>query len=109
MKSNATVIRLVLLTIVVLFTASATSALAMNEELIGAVMKTDQGVALSTDSGEYLILGRDLKNLTGETVAITGDVEIGAMTKTIHVTSVKLLTPEDVIDPPAATSPMHKV
>ena len=108
MKANPIIIGVMLLTIATLFFATAIPALAMNEELIGAVVKTDQGVALSTDSGEYLILGRDLKNLTGETVAITGDVEIGAMTKTIHVTSVKLLTPEDVIDPPAATSPIHK-
>lgn len=108
MKTNPSVIRLILLLTVVLFAASATSAFAMKEELIGAIVKTDNGVALSTDSGEYLILGRDLTNLTGETVAVTGTVEDGALSKSIYVTSVKLLTPEDIIDPQSPTSPMHK-
>jgi hypothetical protein len=82
-----------------LLTASA--ALAMNEELVGALVKTDQGCVLSTENGEYLILGKDLTGLEGKTVAVTGNVEDGAKSKTIRVNSVKVLNNKDIIDPSA--------
>lgn len=68
------------------------------------MVKTDQGVALSTDGGEYLLLNKDLENLTGKTVAVTGNVEDGVLSKTIRVASVKVLNPRDIIDPPAKTT-----
>jgi hypothetical protein len=98
----------VLLAVVLLFTAMLTSAIAMNEELIGALVKTDQGVALSTESGEYLILDRDMRGLIGETVVVSGNVERGTMAKTIHVTSVRVLDPKDIIDPPRSASTGNK-
>ena len=107
MRTKQSMFRFMLFVFVILFAATSTSALAMNEELVGAVVKTDQGVALSTDAGEYLITGKDLGQYAGETVAVTGEVEDGVLTKTIHVTSVRLLNPKDIIDPPT-TAPGQK-
>ncbi len=101
MKRYATRIRLSALFIGIVFLLTTSAALAMDEELVGAVVKTDQGCALSTDAGEYLILGKDLTGLIGKTVAVKGNVEVGAMSKTIRVSSVKVVADKDIIDPAA--------
>jgi hypothetical protein len=101
MKPSTTRIGLLAMVIGIVFLLTASAALAMNEELVGAVVKTDQGCALSTDSGEYLILGKDLTGLDGKTVTVIGNVEDGVKSKTIRVNSVKVLTNKDIIDPSA--------
>ena len=88
----------------IVFLLTTTAALAMNEELIGAVVKTDQGYALSTDSGEYLILGNRLDGLEGNTVAVTGNVENGSESSTIRVNSFKVVANKDIIDPAIRTA-----
>lgn len=102
MNAKLNIIRPVLLAFVIFFAATATSALAMTEELVGTVVKTDDGVALSTDAGEYLVLGKDLDIYSGDTVAVTGDVEVGALAKTISVASVSMLDVNPVVKPSAA-------
>jgi hypothetical protein len=79
--------------------STTTTALAMNTKLIGGVVKTDQGCALSTHSGEYLLLGKSLTNLEGKTVAVTGNVEHGAEISTMRSRSVKVLANKDIVDP----------
>jgi hypothetical protein len=101
MKYSTTRIGLLAMVIGIVFLLTASAALAMNEELVGAVVKTDQGCVLSTDSGEYLILGKDLTGLESKTVAVTGNVEDGVKSKTIRVNSVKVLNNKDIIDPSA--------
>jgi hypothetical protein len=108
MKTKPTMIRIMLLIFAFLFAATATSALAMSEELVGTVVKTDNGTALSTDAGEYLILGKNLENLTGKDVAVTGDVEIGALAKTIRVATVSILDVNTAVKPPTAKATTHK-
>ena len=100
MKRNKTLIHSIVLAIGIFFAATATSALAMNEDLVGAVVKTDQGAALSTNNGEYLVLGKDLSNMIGKTVVVVGNVENGILSKTIRVQSVKVLNDTDIVDPP---------
>jgi hypothetical protein len=78
---------------------TSTSALAMRETLVGAVIKTDTGVALSTPMGEYLPLGRRLNPMEGKTLSVTGDVENGVESNTIHTRWFKVLTDKDTIDP----------
>jgi hypothetical protein len=107
MQRNKTLIRAIVMTAAIFFAATATSALAMNEDLVGAVVKTDQGAALSTDSGEYLVLGKNLSDMTGETVAVTGNVEDGVISKTIRAQSVKVLDKNDIIDPSASPTATH--
>ena len=104
MQRNKTLIRSIIITVGIFFAATITSALAMNESLVGAVVKTDQGVALSTDSGEYLVLGRNLSDMIGKTVAVTGNVELGVMSKTIQARSVKVLAKNDIIDPSTSST-----
>ena len=77
---------------------TSTSALAMKETLVGAVVKTDAGVALSTAGGEYLPLGRRLNAMEGKTLAVTGYVENGIESNTIQVRWVKVLADKDIID-----------
>ncbi len=101
MKSSTTRIGRLAMVIGIVFLLTTSAAMAMNEELVGAVVKTDQGCALSTDSGEYLILGKDLTGVEGKTVTVTGNVEDGVKSKTIRVNSVKVMTNKDIIDPSA--------
>jgi hypothetical protein len=111
MQRNQTLIRSIVVAIGLLFAFTATAAWAAPASLVGAVVKTDQGTALSTDSGEYLLLGKDLSGMIGKTVSVTGNVEDGALTNTIQVKSVRVLSDKDVIDPtapktaPAGSSP----
>jgi hypothetical protein len=80
------------------FLMTATAALAMNEKLVGAVVKTDQGVALSTAHCEYLPLGRRLIGMAGKTLTVTGKVENGVESSTIQVYGVKVLADKNTID-----------
>ena len=107
MNVKPTIIITALLAVVFFFAATATSALAMTEELVGTVVKTDNGTALSTAAGEYLILGKDLEIYTGDTVAVTGDVEVGALAKTIRISSVRMLGVNPVSKPPWADTTIH--
>jgi hypothetical protein len=82
----------------IVFLMTTTSALAMKEKLVGAVVKTDQGVALSTNHGEFLPLGRRLDGMVGKTLAVTGNVENGVESSTIQVQGFKVLSSKDTID-----------
>jgi hypothetical protein len=99
-----TVIGILLLAAGIVIVLTAGPAMAMEEEIIGAVVKTDQGAALSTEAGEYLILGKNLDKLIGKTVAVTGQVEEGADTQTIRADSVRILVDKDIVDPPDVQS-----
>lgn len=100
MQGNKTLMSAMVLVVGILLLAIVPAAMAMNEELVGAVVKTDQGAALSTDSGEYLLIGKDhLSGMIGKTVVVTGNVEEGSLSKTIRVESVKVLKNKDIIDP----------
>jgi hypothetical protein len=99
MPSNKTLIRSIVVAMSIVFTFAVASAFAASENLIGAVVKTDQGTALSTDGGEYLLLGKDLSGMIGKTVSVTGNAEDGALVNTIRVKSVKVLSNKDFVDP----------
>ena len=90
---------LLVMTMMVLMAVMASPALASNETLIGAVVKTDAGAALSTNDGEYLTLGKDLSAFSGMTVIVSGDVENGALVNTVRVKEMQVLSPNDLIDP----------
>ena len=104
MRPKTTAIGILLLAAGVVIVLTAGPARAMKEEIIGAVVKTDQGAALSTEAGEYLILGKNLDKLIGKTVAVTGRVEEGVDTQTIRVDSVRVLTDKDLVDLPGVQS-----
>lgn len=73
--------------------AMVSSAAAMGEQIIGKVVRSDSGNVLVADSGEYLLSGKPVANLTGKTVVADGDVEYGSTAKTLHVDTVRVLQP----------------
>jgi hypothetical protein len=108
MKNNNALVRSIILAAGILLIVSASSALASTEALDGAVVKTDQGAALSTDGGEYLILGNNLSGMIGNTVLAKGNVESGVLSITIRILSDKVLSRRDLIDPSTAKGTAKK-
>lgn len=71
--------------------AVSVKAAAEEEVITGMVVKTEQGLAIAADDGDYLIKGRDLSNMEGKMVEATGMVsEIGKV-RVIYVTSFEEL------------------
>jgi hypothetical protein len=99
MKYSNKMVGSIMLASGILFAAGASSALASIKDLHGAVVKTDQGAALSTDGGEYLILGKNLSGMVGKTILAKGKVESGVLSNTIRIKSDKVVSRRDLIDP----------
>jgi hypothetical protein len=79
---------------------SVVSAMAMPEEIVGTVMKNGNTYNLLAESAEYMVVaGNKLNNYVGDTVAVTGNVTLGAEFPTLHVDSVKVLSHKDLITP----------
>jgi hypothetical protein len=90
---------------VLTLTISVPAAMAMEEEVVGAVINTGVGYAIVANSGEYLVLNKDLSKYVGDTVAVNGNVEIGAETLSFDpINSIQVLSNRDLIDPPSAQS-----
>lgn len=98
MVQKKKLIRSIVVVMGVMLTFAVTTAFTATEDLVGAVVKTDQGAALSTEDGEYLFLGRNLYGMIGKTVLVTGNVENGVLASTVRVKSVKVLSSTDLID-----------
>ena len=75
------------------------SAFAMEEKIVGTVMKNGDTYALLAPSAEYMVVGKDLKNYVGDTVAATGDVYVDSEFATIHIDSVRVVAYKDLITP----------
>jgi ankyrin repeat protein len=68
----------------------AASAIAAEERIAGTIQKTDQGIVLSADNGNtYIIIGKDLSEMIGRTVSVTGTLAESASGKILTVVSVK--------------------
>lgn len=61
------------------------------EEISGTVVRTEDGIALFSDSGSYMIAGQELGDLVGRTVKVTGTIDEGAEKPIITVISVSLI------------------
>jgi hypothetical protein len=69
---------------------AATGAIASDESITGTIEKTDQGIVISADNGDsYIVLGKDLSDMVGETVTATGTLSEGQTGKTLTVISVE--------------------
>lgn len=55
----------------------------------GIVARTDNGLAIRSGGGEYMVAGKDLSNLVGKKVAATGTITDFGGRKTIAVTSAR--------------------
>jgi hypothetical protein len=106
MKRHRNICSVWMAAVVLTLIISVPAAMAMEEEVVGAVVDTGVGYAISANSGEYIVLNTDLSKYVGDTVAVSGHVEIGADTLTLdHINTIQVLSKQDLIDPPGA--PTH--
>jgi len=99
-KCNVWVMAVVLTLII-----SVPAAMAMEEEIVGAVIDTGVGYAIIANSGEYLVLNKDLSKYVGDTIAVNGNVEIGVDTLAFdHINTIQVLSKRDLIDPSGVQS-----
>ena len=61
------------------------------EEISGTVVKTDEGIALFSDQGNYMVEGKDLSEMIGKNVKVTGTVQENQGQKVITVSSVSVV------------------
>ena len=47
-------------------------AAAEEETIAGTVVKTDKGIVIEADDGDYLVKGQDLSKMVGKMVEVTG-------------------------------------
>ena len=85
--------------VVFLILFSVGNAMAMEEEIVGTVMQNGGTYALLAHSGEYLVVGKNLKDYVGDTVAATGEVYTGAKIQTIRIDSFRVIAHNDLITP----------
>lgn len=77
---------------------SVPTAMAMQEEIVGAVIDTGVGYAVIANSGEYLVLNMDLSKYVGDTVVVDGNVEVGAESLALdHINKIQVLSKQDLI------------
>lgn len=69
---------------------AATGTIASDDSVTGMVEKTDQGIVISADDGDtYIVAGKDLSEMVGQTVKATGTLAEGQSGKTLTVISVE--------------------
>lgn len=62
-------------------------AAGVEETIAGAVVKTDKGLVIEADDGNYLIKGKDLSKMVGKLVEITGIITESEKGDSIEVKS----------------------
>lgn len=67
---------------------------AQTEEISGTVVRTEDGVALFSDVGHFLVDGQQLDELVGKNVKVTATMNEGAEKPTISIVSVYVLDSE---------------
>jgi hypothetical protein len=60
-------------------------------EISGTVVKTENGIALFSDSGNFMVDGQQLDQLVGKNVKVTATMAEGAEKPTITVLSVSVI------------------
>jgi hypothetical protein len=71
--------------------APAQQAAVQPEEISGTVVKTEEGIALFSDAGNFMIAGQGLDALVGKNVKVTGTIDEGTGKPMINVTSVSVI------------------
>jgi hypothetical protein len=69
---------------------TATGAIANDESVTGTIEKTDHGIVISADNGDsYIVMGKDLSEMIGQTVKATGTLAESQEGKTLTVISIE--------------------
>ena len=71
--------------------APSEKAAAKPEEISGTIVKTEEGVALFSDAGNFMIAGQELDSLVGKNVKATGTIDEGSGKPMINVISVSVI------------------
>lgn len=71
--------------------AQGDQAAAKPEEISGTIVKTEEGIALFSDAGNFMITGQELESLVGKNVKVTGTIDEGSGKPVIKVTSVSVI------------------
>lgn len=71
--------------------APAEQAVAQPEEISGTIVKTEEGIALFSDAGNFMIAGQEMDALVGKNVKVTGTIDEGTGKPIINVTSVSVI------------------
>lgn len=70
---------------------AATGVIAGDQSVTGKVEQTKQGIVITADDGAtYIVMGKDLSEMVGQTVKATGTLAEGADGKTLTVISVEV-------------------
>jgi hypothetical protein len=65
-------------------------AIAGENSITGTVVKTDQGIVISaTDGDTYIVKGKDLSQMVGETIKATGTLAEEPSGKTLTITRIE--------------------
>ena len=62
---------------------------AQEETIVGTVVKHGKQFVIEADEGDYIVKGKDLTNMTGKMVEVTGTISEGEKGDTIEVKSVE--------------------
>jgi len=92
MKNDRKSVGLILCAVVFVLVSSMwmTPAMAVEEEtIVGMVVKSDRGIIVEADDGDYLVKGKDLSNMVGKMVEVTGIITDSDKGETIEVKSVE--------------------
>jgi len=69
---------------------ATTAAMAGEQNITGTVEKTDSGIVISAQDGNtYMVQGKDLSNMVGKTVTVTGTLAESESGKTVTIISVE--------------------
>ena len=60
-------------------------------EIRGTVVKTEDGIVIFSDSGNYLVRGEDLTGMVGKNVKVIGTVAESDGTSTVTVSSISVV------------------
>jgi hypothetical protein len=87
MKRNIVKMLAILLAVGLL---AAAGAIASDESVTGTIEKTDQGIVIVAEEGDsYIVMGKDLSGLIGQTVRATGTLAESREGKTLTVISIE--------------------
>ncbi len=68
----------------------AAGAIASDQSVTGTIEKTDQGIVIVAKEGDsYIVMGKDLSGLIGQTVKATGTLAESREGKTLTVISIE--------------------
>ena len=89
LRRNLVRLLLCVLTFSIVFSSVTTFARAAGEEetIAGTVVKTDKGIVIEADDGDYLVKGQDLSKMVGKMVEVTGIITESSKGDVIEVKS----------------------